>query len=71
VYWVHLEFVYGRLSILPKKATDIPAASVGLLTIFLSMLLLSTLRTRWKDRKAGARQPDRRNLGFKAPTIAG
>jgi uncharacterized membrane protein len=71
VYWVHLEFVYGRLSILPKKATDISAASVGLLTIFLSMLLLSTLRTRWKDRKAGARQPDRRNLGFKAPTIAG
>jgi uncharacterized membrane protein len=71
VYWVHLEFVYGRLAILPKKATEIAAASLGLLTIFLCMLLLSVLRTRWRDRKAGAPEPDGRNLGFKAPTIAG
>ena len=48
VYWVHLEFVYGRFSILPKRVLDIRTASVGLLTIFLAMLLLSWLRTRLK-----------------------
>jgi predicted acyltransferase len=50
VYWVHIEFVYGRLSILPKRAVGIGTASLGLLTIFLMMLGLSLLRTRidWK-----------------------
>ena len=52
VYWVHIEFVYGRLSILPKHAVSIPTASLGLLTIFLAMLLLSVLRTRLKGRGA-------------------
>jgi len=51
VYWVHIEFVYGRLSILPKRSVDIRTASFGLLTIFLAMLLLSVLRTRLKGRK--------------------
>jgi uncharacterized membrane protein len=46
VYWVHIEFVYGRFSILPKRAESIPAASRGLLEIFLFMLLLSLVRTR-------------------------
>jgi uncharacterized membrane protein len=50
VYWVHLEFVYGRFSILPKRVLDIRTASLGLLTIFLAMLLLSWLRTRMKGR---------------------
>src|SRR6202007_1161772 len=61
VYWVHIEFVYGRLSILPKKSVDIRSASFGLLIIFLAMLLLSIWRTRTKDRFAkmppGARRP--------------
>ncbi len=48
VYWVHIEFVYGRLSILPKHAVGIRTASFGLLLIFLGMLALSILRTRWK-----------------------
>jgi uncharacterized membrane protein len=50
VYWVHLEFVYGRFSLLPKRAETIPAATRGLLEIFLFMLLLSLMRTRidWK-----------------------
>jgi len=48
VYWVHLEFVYGRLSILPKHSQSIRSASLGLLAIFLSMLLLAFLRTRAK-----------------------
>jgi len=50
VYWVHIEFVYGRFSILPKRAQDIRSASFGLLTIFLAMLLLSVLRTKLKGR---------------------
>ena len=54
VYWVHLEFVYGRFSILPKRVLDIRTASVGLLTIFLSMTLLSWLRTRFKGRGSQA-----------------
>jgi len=50
VYWVHIEFVYGRFSLLPKRAESILAASRGLLEIFLFMLILSLLRTRidWK-----------------------
>ncbi|HEX9112315.1 MAG TPA: heparan-alpha-glucosaminide N-acetyltransferase domain-containing protein [Terriglobales bacterium] len=50
VYWVHIEFVYGRFSILPKRAVGIRTASLGLLTIFMMMLALSLLRTRidWK-----------------------
>ena len=50
VYWVHIEFVYGRFSILPKRAQDIRSASFGLLAIFLSMLLLSVARTKLKGR---------------------
>jgi heparan-alpha-glucosaminide N-acetyltransferase-like protein len=46
VYWVHIDFVYGRLSILPKRAVGIATASLGLLVIFLMMLALSLLRTR-------------------------
>jgi uncharacterized membrane protein len=52
VYWVHIEFVYGRFSILSKRAQDIRTASLGLLTIFLSMLLLSVLRTKLSGRGA-------------------
>jgi uncharacterized membrane protein len=56
VYWVHIEFVYGRFSILPKHQCTILQASAGLLIIFLSMLVLSLLRTRWKDRHAQAQK---------------
>jgi uncharacterized membrane protein len=52
VYWVHIEFVYGRVSILPKHVQSIRTASLGLLTIFLAMLLLAFLRTRMKGRGA-------------------
>jgi uncharacterized membrane protein len=48
VYWVHLEFVYGRVSILPRRAVGIGPASVGLLIIFLAMLLLAYGRTHMK-----------------------
>src|SRR5581483_5191064 len=48
VYWVHIEFVYGRFSILPRQSQTIAGATRGLITIFLSMLALSLLRTKWK-----------------------
>jgi hypothetical protein len=48
VYWVHLEFVYGRYSILTKRAADIQTATVGLLIITSTMLMLSVARTRAK-----------------------
>ena len=54
VYWVHIEFVYGRFSILPKGRCSIWKATAGLLVIFLAMLALSVLRTKWKKRRAKA-----------------
>jgi uncharacterized membrane protein len=51
VYWVHMQFVYGGLSILPKRASSIAAATGGLAIIFVSMLALSLAWTNWKDRR--------------------
>jgi uncharacterized membrane protein len=57
VYWVHIEFVYGRFSILPKGQCSALKATAGLLTIFVAMVLLSVARTTWKKRKLkGVRQ---------------
>jgi hypothetical protein len=52
VYWVHIEFVYGRLSILPKFRSTIPLATVGMVVIFAAMLGISIWRTRAKKRAA-------------------
>jgi uncharacterized membrane protein len=52
VYWVHIEFVYGRLSILPKFRSTIPLATAGLVVIFAAMLGISIWRTRAKKRTA-------------------
>ena len=51
VYWVHVGPVYGRFSLLPKRAESIASASLGLLEIVVFMLLLSLARTRidWKN----------------------
>lgn len=54
VYWVHIELVYGRFSILPHRSQTVAGASRGLLAIFLMMLALSLLRTTWKSRGAHA-----------------
>jgi uncharacterized membrane protein len=51
VYWVHIEFVYGRLSFLPKGKCGIALASCGLVIIFVAMVGLSVWRTRWKKRE--------------------
>ena len=50
VYWVHIEFVYGRFSILPKRGVNVATASLGLLAIFAAMTLLAFVRTRTKGR---------------------
>src|SRR5580698_4690818 len=52
VYWVHIELVYGRFSILTKRAQTVPMATLGLLVIFVAMVLLAMARTRWKGRGA-------------------
>jgi uncharacterized membrane protein len=58
VYWVHIEFVYGRFSILPKGQCTLLKATAGLLIIFVSMVGLSLLRTRWKRRPTKALRAD-------------
>ncbi|MBV9340636.1 MAG: DUF1624 domain-containing protein [Acidobacteria bacterium] len=64
VYWVHIELVYGRFSILPRRSQSVKGATVGLLAISLAMLALSLVRTRgiprirqwlaWGDTSTGA-----------------
>lgn len=44
VYWVHIEFVYGRFSILTKHGHSVRSASIGLLVIFVAMTLLAAAR---------------------------
>ncbi len=56
VYWVHIEFVYGRFSILPKAQCSALKATAGLITIFLAMLMLSLLRTNWEKWRVRASQ---------------
>ena len=55
VYWVHIEFVYGRFSIMKKGEQTIAGASLGLATITLAMLVLSLLRTRMTEKKISLR----------------
>jgi uncharacterized membrane protein len=50
VYWVHIEFVYGGFSILPKRGVGIGAATVGLLAIFTAMTMLAVFRDRFQGR---------------------
>jgi uncharacterized membrane protein len=57
VYWVHIEFVYGKFSILPKRASSAASATFGLAIIFVAMLLLSLARTAWKARKQSILKP--------------
>jgi uncharacterized membrane protein len=54
VYWVHIEFVYGRFSILPKGQCSAAKATAGLATIFIGMLGLSLLRTSWGRKSVSA-----------------
>jgi fucose 4-O-acetylase-like acetyltransferase len=60
VYWVHIEFVYGRFSILPKRVQTISSASWGLLQITVFMVILSLVRTRIDWKRLGWRKMIRR-----------
>ena len=51
VYWVHMEFVYGRVSILKKHGMTVGGATYGLLAICGLMLIVSIIRTRMKQRR--------------------
>ena len=51
VYWVHIEFVYGGLSIVPRHRVGIRAATLGFIAIFVAMTLLATIRNRFAEWK--------------------
>ena len=68
VYWVHMEFVYGRLSILPKRRCGIATATAGLFIIFFAMLALSIGKTNWKRRAVRASEP-RPSVAATAETV--
>ena len=72
VYWVHIEFVYGKFSIVPKRVSTAGVATLGLFAIFLAMLLLSLARTQWKGRQGkGRRGKSRRGKGWRANLASG
>jgi uncharacterized membrane protein len=48
VYWVHIEFVYGRLSIMKKGGEGIAGATLGLAIICVAMTALAYVRNRTK-----------------------
>jgi uncharacterized membrane protein len=50
VYWLHIEFVYNRLIILPSHGNSIGRAAFGFFYICVLMLILSMIRTRTKGR---------------------
>ena len=50
VYWLHIEFVYGRFSILAKHSQSIPMATAGILVIFAAMVAVAAIRNRVKGR---------------------
>ena len=65
VYWVHIEFVYGRVSILTKHAQTIGGASLGLLIICVAMTVLAYVRTHFK----GWMRRRERNVQSQAPSV--
>lgn len=46
VYWVSIELAYGGLSIVKKRAQDIPTATVALIALTLAMIALAAFRNR-------------------------
>ena len=54
IYWVHIEFVYGRFSILAKHSQGVPSATAGILVMFSAMVAVAAIRNRVKGRGLGA-----------------
>jgi uncharacterized membrane protein len=50
IYWLHIEFVYGRFSILPKRSQSVLSATAGILAIFAVMVAIAAIRNRAKGR---------------------
>jgi len=50
VYWVSVQMAYGGLSILRKRAQDIPTATAGVIALTLAMIALAAFRNRTKGR---------------------
>ena len=63
VYWLHIEFVYGRFSILAKRSQSILGATAGIMVIFAAMVVVAVIRNRMKGRGLQAlafwRRPER------------
>jgi uncharacterized membrane protein len=63
VYWLHIEFVYGRFSILAKHSQSILSATGGIFVIFAAMVVVAAIRNRMKGRGLRAlafwRRPER------------
>jgi fucose 4-O-acetylase-like acetyltransferase len=63
VYWLHIEFVYGRFSILPKHSQSIFSATLGVLAISAAMVVVAVIRNHLKGKGLGAlafwRRPER------------
>ena len=66
VYWLHIEFVYGRFSILPKHSQSILSATAGILVICAAMVGVAVLRNRVKGRGLQALAFWRRPAGVPA-----
>ena len=49
VYWVHTELVYGRWFWMWKENLSVPQMVVCAIVVILSMVALSTVRTRWSE----------------------
>jgi uncharacterized membrane protein len=69
VYWVHIEFVYGKLSILTKSAQNIAGASLGLLIILVAMTALAAVRVYTKGQGSEMIAKFRRKLRPGAVTV--
>jgi uncharacterized membrane protein len=50
VYWVHVQLAYGGLSILKRRAQDVPMATAGVIALTLAMIALAAFRNRTKGR---------------------
>jgi uncharacterized membrane protein len=50
IYWLHIEFVYGRFSILAKHSQSIPMATAGIVVVFAAMVAVAAIRNRLKGR---------------------
>lgn len=66
VYWLHLEFVYGRFSILRKGGQSVLAATAGILAICIAMTTVAAIRNRTKGRGLRALVFWRRPAGIPA-----